>query len=95
MRPAVILFMTGLAGCVTRTLPRTFPPASAAAPTAPGAPVPAVTTALDSDPPPPGEETGAWADLAAAEAPGAPAGTAATSTAPAPATGEGTAHHAR
>ncbi|HLM72085.1 MAG TPA: TolC family protein [Polyangiaceae bacterium] len=53
--------LTGLAGCAP--LPASFPPTSAASPSAEEASIPRVGVALLEDPPPPGESTKGWPGL--------------------------------
>ncbi len=58
-----------LFGCAPRTVPAVFPATSAASEAAPEAKTAVVTTALDGDPPLPGEATGEWHGLASPAAP--------------------------
>lgn len=52
-----------VAGCASRPLHPTFPQGSAASSEADAATIPAVTTALEADPPLPGESTAGWPGL--------------------------------
>jgi cobalt-zinc-cadmium efflux system outer membrane protein len=70
---ALLIALAGLVGCAPRALPASFPPSSAASPSAPEARAPRVGVALLEDPPPPGEPALGWRGLEPDEARAPPA----------------------
>lgn len=60
---ALLVALSAVAGCAPRALPASFPPTSAASPSAPEAIAPKVGVALLEDPPPPGEPVEDWPGL--------------------------------
>lgn len=63
MKPFLMLMMAASAGCATRSLPASVPAHSALSITAAAGHRHSVTTALESDPPLPGDPTAAWPGL--------------------------------
>ena len=63
LRLILLALPLALSACGGRSVPSRFPARSAASPEACEAPVDDPTVALTSDPPLPGEDTGAWRGL--------------------------------
>ena len=89
----LVLLGLGPVACATRSVPEQEPARSPASLAAPAAPPAAVTTALEGDPPLPGEPEGAWTGLRDEMTPAVPDGHQHGDTAPAAPEGHEHHHH--